>query len=93
MKQYKGNRKYEDVCGLMKDKGMQVDTRDFDKGGDFVNFIGVWENLPLTIALNTFNGQFIVFDTLGERLATHMSEELDEERWYSELLDVFYESL
>lgn len=32
MKKYKGNRKYDDVCKLMHDKGMQVDTTGFDKG-------------------------------------------------------------
>ncbi|MDR1551039.1 MAG: hypothetical protein LBT06_20975 [Hungatella sp.] len=42
MKKYKGNKKYDDICRLMKDKGMRVDTREFDKG-DFVNFKGVWQ--------------------------------------------------
>ena len=93
MKKYKGNKKYDDICKQMKDKGMKIDTGEFDNGGDFVNFKGVWHNLPLTIVLNTFNGQFVVFNGIsGNQLATHLSTELDEEQWYSELMDTLYES-
>jgi hypothetical protein len=93
MKKYKGNRKYENICKLMEDKGMQVDTRDFDNGGDFASFKGVWHDTPLAIILNTFNGQFMVFNMSGDKIATHTSTEFDKEQWYNELLDTFYESL
>lgn len=94
MKKYKGNKKYDDVCKLMNDKGMQVDTTEFDKGGDFVNFKGMWHSLPLTIVFNTFNGQFTVFNGItGKRLANHLSTDLDGEKWYSDLMDTLYEPL
>lgn len=92
MKKYKGIKKYDDICKLMKDKGLHVDTREFDKGGDFVNFKGVWHGLPLTIVYNTFNGQFMVFNGItGDQLATHLSTELDGVLWYSDLIDTLYE--
>lgn len=94
MKKYKGNKKYDDICKSMQDKGMQVETKEFDKGGDFVNFRGVWHDLPLTIVVNTFNGQFMAFnDITHERLATHQSTDLDGEKWYSDLMDTLYEHL
>lgn len=94
MKKYKGNKKYDDICKLMQEKEMQVDTKEFDKGGDFVNFKGVWHNLPLTIVFNTFNGQFTVFNGItGKRLATHLNTDLDGEKWYSNLMDTLYEPL
>ena len=94
MKKYKGNRKDDDVCKIMKDKGMKVDTKEFDKGGDFVNFKGAWHNLPLTIVFNTFNGQFFVFNGFtGNQMATHLSKELDGAQWYDDLLDTLYEPL
>lgn len=93
MKKYKGLKKYDDICNQMRDKGMKADTSEFDKGGDFVNFKGVWHNLPLTVVLNAFNGQFAVFNGIsGSQLATHLSTELDGEEWYSELTDTLYES-
>lgn len=94
MKKYKGSKKYDVICKLMKNKGMRIDTREFDRGGDFVSFMGAWHDLPLTIVLNTCNGQFMVFNGIsGNQLATHLSTELDEALWYSELLDTLYEPL
>ncbi|MEY8352549.1 hypothetical protein AALB39_04240 [Lachnospiraceae bacterium 54-53] len=94
MKKYKGNRKYDDICRLMKEQGMEVDTKDFDNGGDFMNFKGSWHNLPLTIVSNTFNGQFFVYNGFtGNQMATYLSEELDGEPWYNDLLNLLYEPL
>ena len=94
MKKYKGNRKFDDVCKIMNERGMSVDSRDFDRGGDFVNFSGLWFNVPVTIMFNSFNGQFMVFNKkTDERLATHLSVELDGEQWYNDLMDTLYEPL
>lgn len=91
MKKYIGIRKYDDICNIMKEKGMEIDNADFEKGSDFVYFKGAWHDLPLTVMFNTFNGQFSVFNGFtGKLLATHLSTELDMESWYADLMDTLY---
>lgn len=94
IKKYKGNRKLEDICKAMKEKGMEVDCTEFDNGSDYVCFKGPWDGMPLSIILNTFNGQFSVFNGFTSALlATHLSTELDYVPWYMDLLDTLYEPL
>lgn len=37
MKKYIGNRKYDDICKMMKEKGMEIDNADFDKGSEYIS--------------------------------------------------------
>lgn len=92
MKKYKGSRKYDEICNDMKSKGLRVDSNDFDRGGEFVYFKGAWHGHPWTIAYNTCNGHFFVYNGFtGAQVATHMSTELDNEPWYMDLMDTLYE--
>ncbi|MCQ4863769.1 hypothetical protein [Pseudoflavonifractor phocaeensis] len=94
MKQFKGNRKYEDICATMEAAGMTIDRTGLENGGDHCQFKGSWYKKPLTVMYNTFNGQFCVFNGFtGEEIASHMSEELEGEEWYSKLLEALYEPL
>jgi len=91
MKQYKGNRKAVDICADMKALEMDIEDAAYEQGGDFITFKGGWCGLPLTIVFNVFNGQFAVYNGFtGKQIATHKSEELDSEEWYSKLCGTFY---
>lgn len=91
MTTFKGMNKLNDVCSAMKAKGMDIDASEFDNGGDWYYFKGSWFGIPATIQYNTTNGQFMVYNGFTSKLlASHLSEELDSEEWYKELLNTFY---
>jgi translation elongation factor EF-1alpha len=91
MKKFKGQKTFDEIVYIMKNKGMKVDTTDFDKGDDWCFFKGAWNHLPLTIAYNTVNSRFIVYNGFtGKQMATESSGNLENEEWYSELLNTFY---
>lgn len=92
MKMFKGNRPLDDVLNDMKEKGMQADKTEFNRGGDFILFSGEWFGFKTTISFNTFNGRFF-----GKRESentflkfSESSDYLDDTKWYSALLDMFY---
>ena len=92
MRKFKGGRTFDDICSRMDQAGMHIDLTDFERGGDFCTFKGGWFGLPLSIVYNVTNSQFTVFHGFtGVKMATHESENLDSEKWYSELLDTLYE--
>lgn len=94
MLKFKGQKKLDEVCRLMKEKGMDIDSSGFDRGDDFILFKGDWHDLPLTISYNTVNGGFFVHNGFTcALLATHLSKELENEEWYRDLLDTLYEKM
>ncbi|AZO95258.1 hypothetical protein [Halocella sp. SP3-1] len=87
MEKFKGKRKLEDVGENAKKNGYRIDTTDFHKkGSDYIYLT----NKDRRIAYNTFNGSFMIYDSKGKCIANHKSEELDNEDWYQEILDMFY---
>ena len=87
MEKFKGKRKLEDVVESAKKNGYEVDAADFHKkGSDYIYLT----NEESRIAYNTFNGGFMTYDRERKCIATHKSEELDNEEWYQEILDMFY---
>ena len=91
MTKFKGMKKLDEVCKAMESKAMEVDSTEFDEGGDWYYFKGGWNHLPLTIAYNTCNGKFIVSNGFtGKKMATESSEELETEEWYTDLLNTLY---
>ena len=87
MEQFKSKKRLEDIIPGARLSGWKVDTKDHDKGGDFVWFT----NKHLEVAYNTFNGQFSVYDLKSDKLiATEKSDHLDDIGWYSALLRMFY---
>lgn len=92
MLRFKGPKKLYDICRLMEERGMEIDSSQFDRGDDFILFKGGWHHLPLTIAYNTVSGGFSVYNGFtGAGFATHLSDELDGEEWYQDLLETLYE--
>ena len=93
MRKFSGCRALDDIMKDVKLKGMEVNTKDYDNGGDCVSFYGDWHSMKLLIIFNTFNGKFLIHSMItGEMVATNMSEELDNEDWYTEILNVFYKA-
>jgi hypothetical protein len=90
MKEFKGKRNLDEIIKTAKEKSWEVDTEGFDKGGDWI-WIRDIKGRMLQIVYNTFNGHFKVYAPHSEKpIATHISENLDNETWYNELLDMFY---
>jgi hypothetical protein len=79
------------ICATMRSKGMDIDTSDFDGGGDCYYFKGGWHGLPLTIVYNTINGQFWAYNGFtGKLIGSTKSEELENQEWYMALLNTLY---
>jgi hypothetical protein len=90
MKQFKGRRKLDEIKQIAIQNGWKVNDFNFKQGSDFLHF----DKDSKTIAFNTFNGQFHVLDRLSDTvIGTHLSENLDNEKWYSDILDMFYVEL
>lgn len=95
MKKFKGDRPYNEMKRLLKEKGFTVDKKAYDESGsDFRYFTnGLIENvIIIRIAYGVF-GQFYVKyldNNNQEQTASYLSENLDNEKWYSALLDILY---
>ncbi len=91
MKKFKGNRPLKDIDKKMADIGMLIDKSDFNKGGDWVTYKGSFYNIPASVIFNVVTGYFQVINGFtGEQIATHLSTELDDKEWYSELINILY---
>lgn len=87
MKSFEGKRDFETIIKNAEKKGYTVDKERFEKNGiDHIFLI----NEDHKIAYNVCNGGFMIFDVKGNFLASHMSENLDNEEWYQEILEMFY---
>jgi hypothetical protein len=93
MKQFKGMKNFEQLKNDAIEQGWEFDQEAFDKGSDFICLRDM-DNRVTQIMVNTFNGHFAVYKPFKEDpVATHLSEELDKEDWYNEILDLLYEPL
>lgn len=92
MKKFKESRKFDEILKIAKDIGWEVDTEEFDKGGDWI-WVRDMHNRVLQVVFNTVNGHFKVYSPVSDKpIATHLSTEFDSEDWYNELLEMFYKS-
>lgn len=90
MKQFKGVKSIEDITKTAKEHGWDIDMREFNNGGDWI-WIKDTKKRMLQIKFNSFNGSFYIFSpTSKDAIATHMSDNLDNEKWYSDILDLLY---
>jgi hypothetical protein len=91
MKQFKGRRKFDEVISKFKELGFEADTREYDRGSDYVTFIGnkIGNRRITTVYWNAFNYKFSLYNNRGF-VADHRSQEFDSAEWYSKILDVFY---
>jgi hypothetical protein len=88
MEKYKGTRSVEKIIKLAKEKGYVIDKAMYEEGSDHI-FL---KKDTKSITINTFNGWFYVYDLNQNRkvIAAHFSDELDNEKWYQEILDLIY---
>lgn len=90
MKKFKGKRNLDEIKKLASQKGYEVDTSHYDRGGDHIWLRDMKERM-LQIMYNVVNGHFAVFCPASDKpIATHESKDLDNESWYVEILDIFY---
>lgn len=92
MKTFKGTRTLEEITKIASDNQWSVDMRRYNQGSDYITLYDEKDEM-LTILYNTFNGQFSVFSSISKDdkpIATHMSEDLENQEWYNEVLNMFY---
>lgn len=91
MKKFKEMRKISDIERIAKEKGFNIDMSEFNKGDDWF-WIRDIHNRKEQICINCF-GYFEVYKPYSETpVATHLSDNFDNEDWYSEILDIIYKS-
>lgn len=95
MKKFKCVKPQNEVVKSMRKLGYRWTRASqiaYDQGSDYNCFINTAFNK--VIMVNTFNGRFYVkeFDT-NKLIADESSEELDNVRWYSDLLDAIMQPL
>lgn len=92
MKRYLKQRPLKDIKTLVEQKLWWINTEEYEKHGSDYIVIG-WFNEKHRfgkVMYNTFNGNFIVYDQKNNIVANHLSDELDQEPWYQEILEMFY---
>lgn len=89
MKMFKGIKPLKEIITAAEQAGWQVDTREYDRGGD-----GIWlTNERFQVRVNMISGNFVVWSPSSkEPVATHLSSEFDDEPWYAKILDLVYRS-
>lgn len=80
MKKFKGFRNIVDIRKKAKELGYKYYEKNFQQR---------FRKGDLEVHLRSF-GKFHVYKD-GECIASHMSEELDNETWYQEILEMLYE--
>lgn len=90
MRTFKGNRNLAEIRLIAEDKCFEVDTEAYDKGNDWFALRDM-DNRVIQILVNGYNGHFKVYRPFSvEPVATHLSEEFDNEAWYQEILEILY---
>jgi hypothetical protein len=91
MRKFKEMKPLQQLIEDAKANGWEVDTTEYDKGSDFIYLRDMYERLK-QIAVNATNGHFYVYEPFSQNqpTATHLSNELDDEAWYKEILELLY---
>ncbi|WP_090739344.1 hypothetical protein [Paenibacillus sp. Mc5Re-14] len=89
-KKFSDRYNLDEIISKAESDGWEVDTEDFDKGGDWI-WLRDMHNRMLQVKFNTFNYQFFVWNPLSdEPCATHLSVDLEGQEWYDYLLNLFF---
>lgn len=90
MKIYNDIRRYDEILMKAKEFGWEVNSLNFLKGGDKLTL----DKENMKVQMNLLNGYIDIFkkNNKGELklIATHLSEEYDNQQWYQEILDILY---
>lgn len=89
-KKFNGRYTIDEIIDNARNDGWDVDTTDFDKGGDWIWLRDI-HNRMLQIKLNSFNYHFYVWNPLSDKpCATHLSVEHEGKDWYEGILNMFF---
>ncbi|MCR8994601.1 hypothetical protein [Brevibacillus laterosporus] len=89
-KKFSGMRELDDIIAKAKSDGWEVDTKDFDEGGDWIWLRDI-DGRMLQVKYNTFNAHFYVWNPASDKpCANHLSVEHEGKEWYDYLLNLFY---
>lgn len=89
MKTFARHRTLDELRILCAEQGIEIDSRKHDDAGsDHVVLEGVIDNTPFKLLFSTFNGTF--FGEAGGGAPFNESSDLDDEPWFSDLLDLLY---
>lgn len=89
MKKFKAMKNIEQISKDAIAQGWEVDFEPCNKGDDWF-WIRDMKVRFLQVAVNCF-GRFMVYSPISDKpIATEKSENLDNEKWYTEILDLLY---
>lgn len=92
MKKFKGIRPQEDIVRKMKKHGFYFTTASqnqyYNHHSDYNGFVNFEKNL--FVMINVFNGDFWVNNLDNEKIADTHSDNLDNEKWYNDMLQAIY---
>lgn len=90
--QFKRRRSIDELRAELEDTDLELDVEAYGEGSDFVVLQGIWHGKWLDVAYSTFNGKFygawIGADCVPTRFSS--DDDLDDEPWFKELLNIFY---
>lgn len=90
MKKFNGRKSLDEVMKMAADNGWDIDTVDFDKGGDWI-WLRDMDGRMIQLMLNTVNYHFFLYTPASdEPKATESSSEFDGEEWYDEILNMLF---
>ncbi len=90
MKKYSGVRPLTEIKAIADTDGWEIDSEDFDEGGDFIWIRDVCVRFK-QVLFNTVNGWFWIYSPESEdAIVTHLSTEFDGVDWYEEILNLVY---
>lgn len=88
MKKFKGVRQQEEIVSKMKELGYEWTNNSkvaYSQGSDYNGF---QNKEGVFILISVFNGSFRIRNLIEDTLiATNESYELDNEKWYSDILE------
>lgn len=91
MRQYAKPRILKDILLIAENKGFDIDSREFDRGSDFIWLRDRCARNVL-IAVNPHNGQFFAWvPGKEEAWATERSVDLNDNPLYKEIVEMIYQ--
>ena len=88
MRKFASVKSFDQLVFEAKHQGYKVNTKPFDEGSDWLYL----NKNGRDVAVNIFNGTFFVYQN-RRCIATEISAELEQEAWYTELLELLYKPL
>lgn len=89
-KKFKGFKSSAVIKQQCEEYGWFYSQENYDAGSDYITFEFHSGKQKFMILYSTVNGRFMIQDAKKKKIITEESAELDNVKWYSELLDFIY---